>query len=167
MSVSDSVHTCKGYLFIYFTKMCNYYKLSSKLTVFRLHRMHEVQTIVADVRGVCPKSVTRGHSSISVQPLPNKFGLLLLSILTFVSHCGCHKWCIDYELKYLSTKRWRQLLWYCNLFHLSKVSSNKAHTHNVSRCLTPQAGYCWATWERRHGHQADPGTARNAERRNA
>jgi len=53
------------------------------MIVFRLRRMHEMQTIVTDVRGVCPSvclsrggacSVCGGHS---VQALPNCFGILL------------------------------------------------------------------------------------------
>jgi len=52
--------------------------------VIRLHRMHEMQTIVTDVRGVCLSvcpSVTRRVQCVrglSVQPLPNYFELLLL-----------------------------------------------------------------------------------------
>jgi len=43
--------------------------------------MHEMQTTVADVRGVCPSvCLSRGACSVygghSVQPLPNFFGLL-------------------------------------------------------------------------------------------
>jgi len=63
--------------------------------VFRLHRMHEMQTVVIDVCGVCLSGLPI-HQSVcvtwcaqcvwgySVQSLPNYFGLLL-------SHCCSNK----------------------------------------------------------------------------
>jgi len=65
---------------------------------FRLRRMHEMQTILADVCGDCPVTlsvtvmwlnlaagVCRGHL---VQPLPNDFGLLF-SILFYGDCVKC------------------------------------------------------------------------------
>jgi len=49
--------------------------------------MHEMQTIVSDVRGVCPSVCLSRDSTVCgafVQPLPNYFGLLLKFLLGFV-----------------------------------------------------------------------------------
>jgi len=69
--------------------------------MIRLHLMHEMLTIVTDVRGVClsvclwrglnrrrrvqctPRSCARGHS---VQPSPNAFGLLLFCYYAEAAH---------------------------------------------------------------------------------
>jgi len=54
---------------------------------FMLHRMHEMQTIVTDVCGVCLSCAAQlgftvlGHL---VQPLPNDFGLLFVHSLAYV-----------------------------------------------------------------------------------
>jgi len=51
--------------------------------LIRLRRMHEMQTIVSDVHGVCLSSLSRGLTRrhvqcvvLSLQPLPNYFGLV-------------------------------------------------------------------------------------------
>jgi len=60
----------------------------------RLHRMHELQTIVTDVCVVCPSvslSVTQLNvCDAFVQPLPNYFGLLFAFIITPTGHIS---WC--------------------------------------------------------------------------
>jgi len=56
-------------------------KSSQDSDVFRLHRMHKMQTIVTDVRGRRYLSVTR---LLSVQSLPNHFGFLLFAFSVVV-----------------------------------------------------------------------------------
>jgi len=66
----------------------------SQCGVVRLHQMHEMLTILTDVRGVCP-SVCLSQSlnwqrqcvqGDSVQPLPNAFSLLLTYNATICSY---------------------------------------------------------------------------------
>jgi len=107
---------------------CGWVYMSCIQYVFRLHRMHEMQTIVTDVRGVCPSvSLSRGVIQCSLYQIT----LPLLNVMN---------WTMYFELICLKQPT-RSFGW--SLYaYIEATTSSAVGCHYNRRCLVS----LWTDW---------------------